>query len=76
MPSRADMEAATPKCPKTVDRALAAAKEGEAIKLGVGQRCALPCKWSTARQRWCCPSHGVVLAGTDLAAAVDTVRAA
>ncbi len=70
MPSRADMEAATPKCPRVGRSVLAT--DG----LAAGERCAQPCKWAAARQRWCCPSHGVVLAGTDLAAAVGTVRAA
>lgn len=62
MPIRADIEAATPKCPR-----LGGGLPHDAQRLRIGQRCGQPCRWDHAAQRWECATHGAVLGGLELA---------
>lgn len=60
MPTRADLQAATPKCPRMVYRRRT-------------ERCALPCAYSVTRDWWICPLHGEVATGSALGQAFAPV---
>lgn len=55
MPTRADIEAATPKCPALHDRS----------KL---EQCDLPLWWDHGQELWTCRVHGQVVTATELVA--------
>lgn len=62
MPDRATIEAATPKCPATVDVALHDAAPGQKVDIVVGARqCGEPMAYSDTGDGdpcWVCPVHG------------------
>lgn len=53
MPTRADIEAATPKCPRVV-----VGRRG--IRVRLGERCALTLTPLGRSGAWSCPEHGVI----------------
>lgn len=65
MPTRADWEAASPKCPQITTRAAA---DGRIVVGKAATRCALPLHFDVGRAAWVCREHGTVVSGS-LAAA-------
>lgn len=66
MPTRADWEAAAPKCPKHGKLGTALVPGRRALR--VGERCATPLHYDVGGSVWVCPHHGEVLARTTAAA--------
>lgn len=58
MPTLADMQASTPKCPRPADAPAAANAHARP-----GPLCGTPLAYVTARNLWRCPRHGAVLGG-------------
>lgn len=64
MPTRADMEAAVPKCPGTTTQVRMG--QGHALK---HHPCGAPMRWEYEPERWrCCTKDAHVLSGEDAAA--------
>ncbi len=67
MPTRADFEAAIPRCPRR-----GVLREG---KMHPNDRCLSALRNPTVAGTWCCPNHGVIY-GTELQPIVTTGVAA
>jgi hypothetical protein len=69
LPTLAQMEAATPKCPHVDGRSNV--RFGGAASAPPEARCGKPCRYVAKRNVWKCPVHGEVLAG-ELLGAMNT----
>lgn len=70
MPTLAQMEAATPKCPRTM------ARRTPPLDRIVDGRCAAPLTYVLARNIWQCEMHGDVWTGEELGALLNDDAAA
>jgi hypothetical protein len=64
MPTRADWEAAAPKCPQRVARD----RSGRMAAGAASTLCYEVLRYDIAKHMWTCPNHGHVLAGVLFAA--------
>lgn len=70
MPTLADIQAATPKCPQ-----MHAGPPTPGRVMRTHERCAKPLRYLCALDRWTCPRHGQVWTGPTLAQARQAAAA-